>query len=321
MSTSFVDLTLITQGLSTDGRGLPATLSNGGLPVFLDPAPPTAEQMLVPPAVSDLKGNTGFTAEQLANMQASTVNDASGNLIVPTQFGSVDLGSGYNLAFDPDTQQGRVTPAFPVQTGSITDVLGDTAFTYSGADCRAIIEVAETPQALQKPRLAKQILELTTISVSIHRAKSQVRAWGFINPKGIARGGRTIAGTMVMTKFTSDVLMRFLQSHIIRDQSKDSSYLKIDQLPPFNISLIFANEFGYASYQRILGVEFVTESNVYSVQDMMTEQTVTYLAKDFTPLLPLTLPSMFFPATSTPSSAKERTVRDVWESTKQTVQI
>lgn len=321
MATSFADLTLLSQGLITDGRGLSGTVSNGGLPTFLDPPPPPSDLLRTPPVIST-KQNLGFTPEQLAAIQSTTVQDASGNLIIPTAFGAVDLGAGYNLAFDPDTLQGRITPAFATQSlNNLHDVLGDATFTFSGSDCRVIIEVAETPQTLQKPRFAKQILELTTISISIHRAKSQVRAWGYINPKGVARSGRTIAGTMVMTKFTADVLMGFLQAHVIRETSKDSYYMKVDQLPPFNLSLIFTNEYGYASYQRLLGVEFVTEGNVYSVQDMITEQTVTYLAKDFTPLLPLNLSGFFNPAVASPASSKERTVRDVWESTQQTVQI
>ena len=75
-------------------------------------------------------------------------------------------------------------------------------------------------------------------------------------------------------------------SAFISDLSKDSQYVKVDQLPPFNISMLFADEYGHMSYQRILGVEFVTTGNVHSIQDMLSEQTVSYVAVDFTPLLP-----------------------------------
>lgn len=86
----------------------------------------------------------------------------------------------------------------------------------------------------------------------------------------MARGRRTIAGTLVMTKFTTDILMRFLSSGATTDLSKDTTYMKIDQLPPFNLSLLFATEQGYASYQRILGLEFVTDGSVYSTQDYLS---------------------------------------------------
>ena len=37
--------------------------------------------------------------------------------------------------------------------------------------------------------------------------------------------------------------------------------------------MLFADEYGHMSYQRILGVEFVTTGNVHSIQDMLSEQT------------------------------------------------
>ena len=110
--------------------------------------------------------------------------------------------------------------------------------------------------------------------MSVHRVKSPAPACGYINTKGWARGRRTIAGTMVMTKLTTDVLFTFLlSSAFTSDLSKDSTYVKVDQLPPFNISMLFADEYGHMSYQRVLGIEFVTSGDVYSIQDMLTEQT------------------------------------------------
>jgi hypothetical protein len=79
---------------------------------------------------------------------------------------------------------------------------------------------------------------------------------------------------MVLTKLTSDVLASFLTSSAFTsDLSKDSQYVKVDQLPPFNISMLFSDEYGHMSHQRILGIEFVTSGDVYSIQDMLSEQT------------------------------------------------
>ena len=64
------------------------------------------------------------------------------------------------------------------------------------------------------------------MSVSVHRAKAQARAAGYINPKGIARGGRTIAGTMVMTKFVAEVLLRFLASGLTSDKTRSLRPMK-----------------------------------------------------------------------------------------------
>ena len=109
-------------------------------------------------------------------------------------------------------------------------------------------------QGTSKPaRQAKQLVELTTITVSAHRVKSPAVACGYIN----AKGGRaaTIAGTLVMTKFTTDVLYSFLNSGAFTsDLSKDTTYMKVDRLPPFNLTLLFADEYGNSSSQRLLGV-------------------------------------------------------------------
>jgi hypothetical protein len=109
-------------------------------------------------------------------------------------------------------------------------------------------------------RFHKALVEATTLTVSIHREKAPVRAVSYINPKGYARGRRTIAGTLVMTQFAVDTLFRFLQMLSVHDLSKDTAYVKVDQLPPFNLTLLFSDEYGNASYRRLLGVEFVTRS-------------------------------------------------------------
>ena len=60
-------------------------------------------------------------------------------------------------------------------------------------------------------RMSKVLVEASTLTVSIHREKAPVRACGYINPKGFARGRRTIAGTMILTQFRVDVLFRFFR--------------------------------------------------------------------------------------------------------------
>ena len=90
----------------------------------------------------------------------------------------------------------------------------------------------------------------------------------------------------------------------MNDSSKDSQYVKVDQLPPFNLTLLFCNEQGYASYRRLLGVDFVTDGTVYSINDMFPEQTISYVAADFTPLLPLDVSSLFAAPTSQASPSE-----------------
>lgn len=157
--------------------------------------------------------------------------------------------------------------------------------TYSGSDMHVAIEVPN-PDGSGRSQF-REFIELSTLSISIYRVKAPARACGYINPKGFARGTRTIAGTMVLTQFTVDVLYRFLYNvRQSTDLSKDSQYRKPDQLPPFNLTIYFTDEFGNRSYRRLLGVDMANDGTVYSNKDFYSEQTISYMAADFTPLLP-----------------------------------
>lgn len=195
----------------------------------------------------------------------------------------------------------------------------NNTMTYTGSDIRVIVDLVNTDTSSSQRGETKQLIECTTFTISIHREKAAVRAAGYINPKGFARGRRTIAGTMVLTQFTVDVLYKFLkgQQMSAHDLSKDTQYVKVDQLPPFNMTLLFTDEFGNVSYRRVLGVDFVTDGVVYSSNDMLSEQTVSYMASDFTPLLDVDTSALFRPETIGQMFSPERTVQTVLASLSQ----
>ncbi len=85
-----------------------------------------------------------------------TVYDAYGQKISPLMDNVIDIGN-HTLDFDMDTLQGRITPAFATEAMAIND-FGGALFSYTGSDCRAMIEVADTGGL---PRFSKQLLELT----------------------------------------------------------------------------------------------------------------------------------------------------------------
>ena len=182
--------------------------------------------------------------------------------------------TGVGVASQPTSQP--VAPQPPVEE--------QVYQSYSGSDMRVVLTLAD-PTGLGQS-LTKQLVELTTLTVSIHRVKSPARACGYINPRGFARHGRTIAGTIILTQFTLDVMARFLYSQQSTDLSKDSIYVKCDQLPPFDLTLTFCDEFGNSSIRHLLGVDVVDDGTIYSSNDMFAEQTLSYMAADFTPLIP-----------------------------------
>lgn len=141
--------------------------------------------------------------------------------------------------------------------------------------------------------------ELSTVTYSIHRELFPVRACGTINPKGYTRGGRTIAGTLIFTVFDRHVLyslrdevartyMQMLQTNGYGYNSKLSN-IKIlsDELPPFDLVITMANEYNSAgSTLTIKGVRITNEGQTMSIEDMITENQMMYLAQDIDLMVP-----------------------------------
>ena len=52
-----------------------------------------------------------------------------------------------------------------------------------------------------------------------------------------------------------------------------------DQIPPFDVTLAAANEYGALAVMRIFGVELLNEGSGVSIDDIVTEQQHTYVAR------------------------------------------
>jgi hypothetical protein len=146
-------------------------------------------------------------------------------------------------------------------------------------------------QKLESIPVTKVLGEVQTISWSIFREKSPVRPLGSVYPRGFTRGPRTIAGTMVFTMFYKHVLHEFLEANLAVYSSGTSDYdlqqntaTLPDQLPPLNLGFVFANEYGAISYMGIYGVEFVQDGGTFSIEDILSENVVQYVARDIDPM-------------------------------------
>lgn len=127
---------------------------------------------------------------------------------------------------------------------------------------------------------------LQTLSVQTHREKNAVRALGLAHAKGYTRGPRTIAGSMIFTLFGEHPLSalirqmgisRYFDEKVI---GKNIGGLLPDQLPPLDITLSFANEYGSLSELRLYGVEFINDGATYSIEDLLTENVLNFTARD-----------------------------------------
>jgi hypothetical protein len=134
----------------------------------------------------------------------------------------------------------------------------------------------------------KVLAELQTISVSTFREKNAVRAFGKSNPSGWVRGQRTIAGSMIFTVFDRNVLFELLDFDP-SDFDGDNKFTAaiLDQLPPMDITITFANEYGSLSRMTIYGVEFVSEGKTMSIENLFLESEVQYIARDLDPMTPV----------------------------------
>lgn len=127
--------------------------------------------------------------------------------------------------------------------------------------------------------------ELQTISYSIHRENSPIRTLGHVNPKGFVKGGRTIAGSLIFTVFNEYAFYRIKQFKEYLGRKKGFFAPLADMLPPFDIVITFFNEYGLGAKMKIYGVTIVDEGQTLSIDDLITEQTYTYMARGIQPLV------------------------------------
>lgn len=146
--------------------------------------------------------------------------------------------------------------------------------TYSGCDMVATITINT-----QQGSIAQVIGSLQTISVSTSQNKMPVRCLGDINAKDYVDGPRTIAGSLIFTVFDRH------WSKDIRDQLiglgvYQNKHIIADEFPPFDVTISFANEYGYESRMAIKGIRIMTEGQTMSINDIYTENTYQYVAMD-----------------------------------------
>jgi hypothetical protein len=148
---------------------------------------------------------------------------------------------------------------------------------------------------LQKPMI---LSDLMTLSISTFRPKEPVRGFGRVFPKSFTRGPRTLAGSLIFAILNKQALYGLIQSHMkfystgVAIPGNDSGFpelsaVLVDQLPPFDITLLASNEVGDNAYAVLYGVELVSDGITMSIQDLMTEGVMQFVARDYDPLRPL----------------------------------
>lgn len=60
-----------------------------------------------------------------------------------------------------------------------------------------------------------------------------------------------------------------------------------DEIPPFDITISFANEYGQKAYMVIYGVEILNEGSGYSIDSIITEKACTFVARRIESMTPI----------------------------------
>ena len=185
----------------------------------------------------------------------------------------------------------------------------NTYTTFSGADIVATFGGIE-------------IGALSGITFSVTREKAPIYTMGSPNPRSFSRGKRGIAGSLIFTVFDRPALYTMLdrtyaaggnmnfytRAHNTlsgdagtlgrgipglasdnnpkgwtKDVVKKVPYYA-DQIPPFDITITFVNEYGNAAARSIYGVELLNEGSGASMDDIVIEETMTYVARELGPM-------------------------------------
>ena len=160
--------------------------------------------------------------------------------------------------------------------------------------------------------------ELQMIRYNIDREKAPVYTMGSADFRTIARGKRLVTGACVFVVFEKDSLLSTLnergsewypyltkadtadlsggssnsiigskQTGIAAEtaQASASRFTKAtqaqlaDQLLPFDITLVGANEYGQYTKMTIKGVELMTETGGISIDDLVIEKQMNFIAR------------------------------------------
>jgi hypothetical protein len=179
---------------------------------------------------------------------------------------------------------------------------------FSGADIKVVFAGIE-------------IATLQAISYAIQREKAPIYTLGDPNPRAFSRGKRGIAGSMIFIMFDTHALLdafadagrselaRFVtdineinpgqfEAAGLRDfdvspietdgpdtywnayGTTDAFY--VDQIPPFDVTILAANELAGGAVMRIWSAEIMNEGYGISVDDMVSEMQCTYVCRMIT---------------------------------------
>lgn len=188
----------------------------------------------------------------------------------------------------------------PLGQNSLSDTFTRTYNSHSGCDIIATIN-------------GIVLGNLNGISFSTTREKAPIYTLGSVDAVAFGRGKRGHAGSLIFTNFDRHALydvkaaseaagkpLKYYRKgtdipaggrSLLLGTNLDEGDLRplgwstpseanySDQLPPFTITLTGQNEYGNTSVMSILGVELINEGSGISIDDIVTETQMTFVAR------------------------------------------
>jgi len=127
---------------------------------------------------------------------------------------------------------------------------------------------------------------LQLLSISTHRDQYPVTHLGHAGIEGYTRGHRTTAGTMGFTVLGEDPFAPIIAVYSEwRGYNQPSTWVGADDLPPFDLSIVFTNSAGNAAAVLLRSIVIVDTGRNISVRDIQLSHVCSFMASRVTTLL------------------------------------
>jgi hypothetical protein len=181
-------------------------------------------------------------------------------------------------------------------------ISNDTFKTFSGTETKVIFEFPYSSADSQSLFIDMQ--SMITISCSVSRAKIPVIPLGQSTNSGFALGTKIVSGTGVRVVLTDDEIYKYMSAFIVNKQietevallatlnpgssggirsvpTKNYNDFMLDDLAEFNIHLLTISEHDKTkvTLQSILGATIINTGKILSIDNLITEETFTYVAR------------------------------------------
>jgi hypothetical protein len=189
----------------------------------------------------------------------------------------------YQSNMDGTVSKGQYDPSSSTyKRATVTNVVDDqytqagtgAAYTANGSSARSDSDLGVSGIS----SIVTELGSLHSLNYSAFREKTAVRTLGRTHARAYTRGQRTIAGTMIFNVLQSHELLRFGNS------VDGNDYTMLDQIDPFNLLVMFSNEYGSMSALHLFNVDVNTESQGMSIDAIMLQNTMNFYAQDMLPM-------------------------------------